>query len=1187
MTATQIQSVPPLETAPLKKFAQIARRQLIEQIGTKLDRVLSTDSAELREKEAAIKELKTQLSQSSKQSVIERVAYIWFNRFCALRFMDLNQYTRVGTVSPAEGFTQPEILAEAKQGHIDESFKPFISEQRVFDLLSGRMTSRDPQQEAYRQLIVAVCNYYNSIMPFLFEKIADYTELLMPDDLLSEGSILAATRTTLTKDVCRDVEVIGWLYQFYISEKKDQVFDELKKNSKIAPENIPAATQLFTPHWIVRYLVENSLGRLWMLNKPKSRLIDRMDFYINPDEDSNFFRIEKPEELKICDPACGSGHMLVYAFDLLHAIYEEEGYDATDIPRLILENNLFGIEIDERAGELAAFALVMKARKRYRAFFQKPIQPRICIFQNTAVGKADMNEYIAACGGDVFNSDIQKTLTQFDQSTTFGSLIKPAASDASSVLRTIQQRDQPQNIFVNQTHQKALRALEYADYLSQKYNVVVTNPPYLDKFDDTLRNFAKVNYPNSKANTYSMFIERALELCVHKGRVALVTLQGWMFNSSYEKLREKLNDVGAITSMIHLGPRAFDSIGGEVVSTTAFCISKVKSDSTQGVFIDLTSGRNESEKSGALLKILATPQSTSIYRRKMSEFEKVPGAPIAYSASAKLLTTFDRFEMLGRSTELRAGLQTGDNGQFLRLWSEVSLDKIAFNCESRDTAKLSGKQWFPYNKGGPFRKWYGNNFFLVQFANDGALIKEAKKEKLRLGLITANNSKCWNLEWYFAPCLTWSSLSTNISMRYCDHGFIFDTKGQCLFANDASDLPFYSGLLNSRVCSRFLELLTPTLDFNSGYLKKIPDCKATIGESERETIYSIESKCREIAKADWDAYETSWDFMRLPLLDSVYTGMPLAERYEKLREGWRNTVLQMKALEEQNNRVFIEAYGLADELAPDVALCDVTLNCNPAFRYSQNADCDNEGLLLSDTARELISYAVGCMFGRYSLDTPGLIVANRAHHQDFVHSNSAFPPDEDNVIPILEDDWFTDDITERFRRFLRVAFGEEHYRQNLEFLERALGKEIRKYFLKDFYADHIKRYKKRPIYWLFSSPKGTFNALIYMHRYRPDTMSVILNDYVRELRNKLAAHKSHLETVSIASSVSAAEKTRALKEIEGLKKSIDELDTYERETLYPLAMQKLDIELDDGVKANYAKFGSALKSIPGMNAEED
>jgi type II restriction/modification system DNA methylase subunit YeeA len=1193
-----------METAKLKKFAQFARRSLREQVSGKLKLVLAENSAAQRERAEAVKKLQEAIKGHGEEHVIERVAYIWFNRFCALRFMDVNRYNRVSIVSPADpGQFQPEILAEAKMGHIDEEMAHDKARQQIFALLDGKAPSRDSQGEAYRLLVVATCNFWNKAMPFLFQRIDDYTELLMPDDLLSGNSILAYTREAMTPDACKDpkteepiVEVIGWLYQFYISEKKDEVFDGLKKNKKITPENIPAATQLFTPHWIVRYLVENSLGRLWLLNRPGSRLVEQMDYYIRPEQpETDFLKIRKPEEIKICDPACGSGHMLTYAFDLLYIIYEEEGYETAEIPEKILTHNLFGLEIDERAGELAAFALTMKARAKQRRFFSKGVKPNICVLENVQFDEGELKNYMDFVGRDLFTEPLQTTLRQFEEADNFGSLIRPDVTDVDDMLRILESKNVSGQLFIGMTHQKVLQALRQADYLSPKYHVVIANPPYLDKFDDRFRKFSNDEYKASKANTYSMFIERCLDLCLSNGYASLITLQGWMFNSSFEKLRYYLHKSATIITMAHLGTRAFDSIGGEVVSTVAFCISKSIMTDLSSIFFDLTKGKNETEKALSLQEALANPKHSQRFRSGFSEFEKVPGCPIAYWAHHKFISAFRRFDSLEQAVDPRSGMATGDNDRFLRIWTEVAQTRIGLSYKSREEAEESNKYWFPYNKGGSFRKWFGNNDFLVLFHNDGYLIKKTKEENLKKGLITANNSKCWNQECYFLPCLTWSALSTSLSMRLCDYGFVFDTKGQSLFAENTAELPFYSALLNSKVCSEFLQILTPTLDFNSGYLRKIPDCKGSI--SDKQSINSIESNCRALSKNDWDSYETSWDFTSLPLLNPDYHPSTLEATYQKLRAHWREITLEMQRLEEENNRIFIDAYGLQDELTPEVPLNEITLTCNPHYRYGNDkSEDDLEALLLADTMRELVSYAVGCMFGRYALDKPGLILANQGETiEDYLKRipEPSFPVDDDNVIPMLDGDWFTDDIAERFRKFLRAAFGEAHYEENLQFVEQALnikGKRnygIRDYFLGEFYSDHVKRYKKRPIYWLFSSPKGSFNALIYMHRYRRDTVSVVLNDYLREFRTKLTSHKNHLEAVSISASSSQGEKTKALKEIEKITKMIAEIEEYEREVLYPLAIKQEEIDLDDGVKFNYSKFGAALKKIVGLDAKEE
>lgn len=1166
-----------METAALKKFAQAARRDLMKQVANKLSRVLAADSAARRENPGAITKLEADIQQSSQDAIIEKVAYIWFNRFCALRFMDVNRYTRVGIVSPDEGQSQPEVLAEAKQGHIDEEAVPAKVRQRVFDLLGGRQPSPDPQAEAYRLLLVAGCNEWNQSMPFLFERIDDYTELLLPDDLLSDQSILTQVQLAMTPEACQDVEVIGWLYQFYISEKKDEVFDGLKKNKKITPENIPAATQLFTPHWIVRYLVENSLGRLWLLNRPNSRLAEQMEYYIKPEQpETDFLKINNPEEIKICDPACGSGHMLVYAFDLLYAIYEEEGYESADIPGKILANNLYGIEIDERAGELAAFSLTMKARSRQRRFFRKAVQPNICVLQNVNFTPKELKEYMAEIGQDLFTMQLQNTLHQFEEADNFGSLIRPELTNVDETRKLLGAKHMSGHLFLQQTHDKVLRVLEQVDFLSPKYYVVVANPPYMsgNGMNGQLSKWVKDKYPNSKSDIFATFVERCVDLANTNGMVAMITMQSWMFLTSFENLRINLLKRNTILTMAHLGTRAFDSIGGEVVSTTSFVIQKGIKPQFKGYYLRLIDGDSESQKANMLRQSIQDPLCNWLYRASADDLGKVPGSPISYWVTHKILDLFKE-EAIDKYCFAGFGIKTGNNDLFMRYWFEVSKVNICFNS----TGKNLSKKWYPCASGGTFRRWYGSLELIVNYQNGGSDIEKYAQQN--------GNSYGFNgRKYYFRKSITWPKLSSGInSFRSTPPGNIFDGVGLSAFFKD--DVTYFKSLqfLNSKVISNILPIIAPTLSLTSGDFLKLPYLwKGKLSNVVGERLISI-------AKSDWDSFEISWDFNNHPLLNQGYLDEFLFSTYQSLRLTGKTIIQEAQRLEQENNRIFIEAYGLQNELTPDVPLSEITLTCNPYYRYGANkSDAELEALLLADTMREFISYAVGCMFGRYALDKPGLILANQGETlEDYLKQipEPVFPADSDNVIPILDGEWFADDIVERFRVFLKLTFGEAHFQENLQFIEDAIGKDIRKFFLKDFYSDHLKRYKKRPIYWLFSSPKGTFNALIYMHRYRPDTVSIVLNKYLREFREKLNNRVEYLRRVETSADAARGEKTRALKEIEELRKSIAELDTWERNVLYPLATEQIKIDLDDGVKVNYPKFGAALKKIPGLDAAED
>ncbi len=1168
-----------MNTKPLEKFAQNTRRQLQEQVNAKLTRVLRTDSADLRARAEAIAELKHEIEASSREVVVERVAYTWFNRFCALRYMDVNRYTRMGVVSPAtsaagEAYTQPEILQEAKQGYIDPDLP--VDRETVLGLLNGRLPSPDPQQEAYRLLLVGACNGYHRVMPFMFERIEDYTELLMPDDLLSAGSILQATREALTPEACQDVEVIGWLYQFYISEKKDAV---LASKKKIAPEDIPAVTQLFTPHWIVRYLAENSLGRLWMLNRPHSRLAEQMPYYIKPEqEESDYLRVGSPEELRVCDPAVGSGHMLTYAFDLLYAMYEEEGYNPPDIPRLILENNLYGMEIDERAGALAAFALTMKARERDRRFFRRDVRPNIIVLQpiefNEAEIHSEVDEMVAVLSQKTkarkedkahLRADVLHDLNLFVEADNFGSLLRPLLSVeqiAAFRSRMKTEKDPSQGDWVVVERRERLgQALRQAEYLARNYHLVIANPPYMGSSNANarLKSFLNSDYKDVKSDLFSAFIVRNTELTLPKGQLGFMTPFVWMFISSYEKIRNFLIDRKTITSLIQL---EYSGFAGATVPICTFTLENAHHPDFKGGYVRLSDFRGADNQAPKTLEAIGNPDCGWFYRASAADFKKIPGAPIAYWAIGAFFTLFDVSKKVGNRAV--KGLDTGGNIElFLRRWFEVKNVDLSYSSSPMH-------KWFPIAKGGSFRRWYGNHDFIINYENDG---RDLHKNKANLR----------NKDKYFRSGLTWTVVSSSgFAVRYMPEGFLFDQGGSGIFSaeNDSLTIEMILGSLNSIITKDIAKILCPTLNFTTGDVRKFLVWK-------NEKVHSSTILCIRISKSDWDAYETSWDFTTLPFLRPEFRQSTLAATYVALCAHWQDMTDEMQQLEEESNRIIIEAYGLQEELTLDLPLEEITLTCNPCYRYSGNkSEEELEKLLLADTMREFISYAVGCMFGRYSLDKPGLILANQGETlEDYLRQvpYPTFLPDKDNAIPMLDGNWFEDDIVDRFKKFLRITFGEEHYEENLAFIENTLGRDIRNYFLREFYGHHVKTYKKRPIYWLFSSPKGNFNALIYMHRYRPDTVSVVLNDYLREFRAKLTARKAQLEAVSISASAPQREKTAALRDIDKLDKVLKELREYEDEVLFPLATRRLEIDLDDGVKVNYNKFGSALKKVAGLS----
>lgn len=1177
-----------MDTNALKKFAQGARNLLIDQVSARLDMVLAEGAAARREHPKAIAKLETAASRN-RQQVIEQAAYTWFNRFTALRFMDVTGLTNPRVVSPADGATRPEILAEAMAGNLPDRVRPEVAE-----YLNGTRPAHDGQAEAYRLLLIHACNEWHGIMPYMFERAdmldqaEDYTEQLMPDDLLSPDSILARLREVMTEEACQDVEIIGWLYQFYISEKKDQVFAGLKKNQKITAENIPAATQLFTPHWIVRYLVENSLGRLWLLNRPQSKLAAKMDYYIAPEEpETNFLQISRPEDIRICDPACGSGHMLTYAFDLLYEIYAEEGHDAAEIPGLILKHNLTGIEIDDRAGALAAFALSMKAAARLgrRRFLRMEAKPDIVVLQDVRFTPAEMQDVAAVVGKDLFTDELRETLGQFEQAKNFGSLIVPKLRDPAETLRVVEVRDFGSDLLLTEVQKRVVAVLRMAEALSSKYHVAVANPPYMGGkgMNGKLGDFVKASYPDSKSDLFAVFMERALGLCAKHGLMAMINMQSWMFLSSYEKLRVKLLSDAMILSMAHLGERAFDSIGGAVVSTTAFVIENAHSLNHEGMFFRLVDGSSEAEKEAQLKEAIQNPNCGWFYRASAEDFEKIPGSPVAYWLSQGVFSAFKDGRQFESLAPTRKGMVTARNSIYVRSWAEVSYSKAGFDhLMSRDDAISSNKKWFSYLKGGGFRRWYGNKFDLVNWENDGHDLQTTRHPTE--DRVWATN---FNLDYIFHINVNWGAIgSSGFSARYSGGGELFDAGGSACFPISAHPKAV-TAFLNSKVTGRLLEALNPTLNFQAGNISDLPVLKVI---EERALISSADTAIQ-LSVSDWDAQETSWDFTTLPLLSVDHRAETLSASYTNLRTHWQGMTDEMQRLEEENNRIFIEAYGLQDELTPEVPIEEITLTCNPAYRYGvKGTKQERETRLREDTMAEFLHYAVGCMFGRYSLDEPGLILANQGEGiEEYLDRvpEPTFSPDADNVIPVLDADWFADDIVTRAHEFLRVTFGKEHFRENLAFIETALGKDLRKWFTKDFYDYHVRRYKKRPIYWMFSSPKGSFNALIYMHRYRPDTVSVVLNQYLREFIHKLAVERARLEKLADDPGATQSARTRAQKDIGMVIKQITELTEWERDVVYPMAQQKVTIDLDDGVKHNYPLFAGALKPIKGLEAADD
>jgi len=1171
-----------MDTAPLKSFATWARTTLIREVTARISMVLAPASPERVERPKVVAALEKAITAAGggdegRATVADKAAYTWFNRIIALRFMDANGYTGVGVVSPEAGLAsgQPEILAEAKRGVIDSDAVGPRTIETVTGLLDGTRRSDDPQGEAYALLLAAYCRRWNRSMPFMFERDGDFTELLMPGNLLAADSVLSRVVEDLTEEVCQDVEVIGWLYQFYISERKDEVFADFKKNRKAGVNEIPAATQLFTPHWIVRYLVENSLGRLWMLNRPSSRLVDQMDYYIPPVEaETDFLKVSSPERIKIIDPACGSGHMLTYAFDLLHAIYKEEGYAPAEIPELILTKNLYGSEIDPRAGALAAFALMMKARSEQRTFFNKEVDTNICVLGAIQFDSSEL-EILLTDGGDSYGET--KFWNQFRSADTFGALIEPNGDQVDRSAELIEEfSSQGGDLFLADVLDRARRVVEQAKFLSAGYHIVVANPPYMGSKNmcALLSEMAQLDYPESKYDLFSMFMERSFRFAIPGGVAAMVTRDAWMFLTRFADFRGRIVKEIEINSIAHLGNGVFEGINGAVVQAVAFCLN-VRRPRSAGTYLRLVDEASVAAKDRAL-RASRRPQVDHIsYVVDQAIFTELPGSPLAYWASPELRRTFDSGKAIEDVAPVRQGFQTGDNDRFMRFWYEVSAGAVKRDASSVEEFHSSAARFAPYLKGGSFRKWYGNDEYVVMFDKESYQILGTMGNKLPSRAL------------YFKDSITWSALSDgDFGARYSGVGSTFSAKGACAFPVDEFSRAVVLAVFNSSVARELLEFMGATLDFNVGSLRHIP-IPLNWPAGSVGTVCSAVSELVEIHRKDWSADESAPGFSTLDIL-KVADDSRLAERVHDHAHRWSALSVRVCELQTELDSVVAEAYGLSG-------------NDDMPVTLRNTATIDAAGIVDPDFAKrnvvDLISFAIGCMFGRYSLDDTGLILADQGVTlQDYLAKvpTPVFMPDCDNVIPIVDGDWFEDDIVARFREFLRAAFGEQHFEENLRFVTEALGvKILRDYFAKRgsktttsrFYDDHVQRYKKRPIYWLFSSPRGSFNALIYMHRYAPSTVSTVLNEYLREYSAKLASSLQNQERLA-AEGGTPRQQAAAQKESDRLRKVLLELEEYERE-LYVLASQQIEIDLDDGVKVNYPKFGTALKKIPGLEAASE
>ena len=1174
----------------IKKFAVWARTELIARVSLKGveygitedniedanadsvgGKVLTAD--EKKQRQALIAEI----NDKGYKQVMEEVAYTWFNRFSALRFMEVNGYlpSHVRVCTDDENNFKPQIITEAIHLDLDG-----LDMEKVYELKDAEKT-----EELYKYLLIVQCNALNKILPGMFQKIADYTELLLPDNLLREGSVIQQMIELIPEDDWKDaVQIIGWLYQYYNSEKKDDVFAALKKNVKITKENIPAATQLFTPDWIVRYMVENSLGRLWLEGHPdvKEQLLPteeeqsayaagnrdpedtKWHYYLEeaeqePEVQAQLSEIRKeyaaltPDQLKVIDPCSGSGHILAYMFDVLMKIYESYGYTTREAVASIVENNLYGLDIDDRAAQLAYFAVMMKARQYDRRFFSRGIQPHVyAIVESNHVDKFAVDYF---CNGDMkLTAAMDTIIKELHDAKEYGSILTVTPQDWSVLYDRFAEITKDINMSRDTVLRELLPLVQVAEALAQKYETVVTNPPYMGmrNMNDKLNDFIKEKYADYKADFFSSFVIHSSEMTKKNGFCGFFTPYVWMFIQSYENMRNYLYNQATIETLIQFEYSAFEE-ATVPVCTFAFRNDYVKRKGCYLRLVDFRGGMEVQRQKS--LEAILNHKCGFYYEQSTDDFSKIPGSPVAYWVNENVAKAFDTGKTLSSVARTRQGLASSDNNRFLKLWWEPSFVKIGFGMKNAEIAKQSRRKWFPCNKGGEFRKWYGNNVYVVNWENDG---KEMLEYAAKLYGSPTRTIK--NIAYYFQGGMTWGTITSGkLSMRHSPVGFIPEHAGGMIpLLHWGEKEEYLLGMMNSNTAMLFLSFLSPTLRFTEGPVGLVPILydKRYCGN-----IAHIVKNCESDSILDWDSFETSWDFRHHPLLRKVPT---IAEAFEQWQAECDNRFNQLKANEEELNRIFIDIYGLQDELTPEVEDKDVTV---------RKAD-------LGRDIRSFISYAVGCMFGRYSLDVDGLTYAGGEWDDS---KYTSFAADKDNIIPICDDEYFEDDIVGLFVEFVKTVYGADTLDENLKFIADALGGKgqpkdvIRNYFLNDFYKDHCKIYQKRPIYWLFDSgKKNGFKALIYMHRYQPDTIARIRTDYVHEQQARYRTAIADLE--QRIANTSTGERVKLNKKLTTLQAQDTEIRTYE-EKIHHLADQMISIDLDDGVKKNYAIFQDVLAKI--------
>ena len=1100
--------------------------------------------------------------------VIEEVAYTWFNRLIAIRFMEVNDYlpSHIRVLSSESGKLEPDLVTTPFDAEL-----PFTAEEeaRIFQLKQDNKLD-----EAFRILFLKQCNALNEILPALFEKTKNYTELLLSLSVIDQDGVVYHLIHDIPEDDFNierggQVEIIGWLYQYYNTEPKAAAF---AKNGKITKEEIPAVTQLFTPDWIVRYMVENSLGRLWVEGHPDCDLKENWKYYLEeaqqePEVQAKLSEIRKeyaalnPEDIKLIDPCMGSGHILVYAFDVLMQIYESAGYSQRDAAKSILEHNIYGLDIDDRAYQLAYFAVMMKARQYNRRILNGENTCHVyAIQESNSINRAHL-KYFGAGMDDIEKNaakmQLEGLLDTLTDAKEYGSILNVESYNWDLLRRFVAAEDTAgqismDSVGVEDTAEQLNRLVDIGETMARKYWVTITNPPYaaISNLSPKVNDFVKANYPDSKVDLFAVFIERCGLMTRVSGYQAMITQHAWMFLASYENLRDKLLNKELI-NLAHLGPHAFDEINGEVVQTSSFVFCNDFFSNYNSTFVQLVGGKNEAAKAAMFIS------GEHRFNKTNEQLREIQGTPYtAYWASDVVLSAFKKSHLVGDVSEPRVGMATANNDRFIRLWFEVNRNKFGINISSRKEAVESRKKWFPFAKGGEQRKWYGNNDTVVNWENDGFEIQNFKDEKT--GRIRSHN---YNLDYIFSSALTWTVIGTEkTSFRFCPVGFLYSNSGYGLFCNNEKTKYYLLGFMNSKIAASLLKILSPSMGFESGYLRKLP----LIESDSLDSIVERVKHCIDGSNAEWDSFEISWDFKKHPLLRNVST---ISEAFTQWQSECDDRFNQLKANEEELNRIFIDIYGLQDELTQEVEDKDVTV---------RKADLQRD-------IKSLLSYAVGCMFGRYSLDVEGLAYAggewDSSKYQSYI-------PDADNVIPITDEEYLDDDIVSRLCAWLKAVYGADTLEANLDYIAKALGNKgstsreiIRNYFLNDFFKDHCQTYSvtgsgKRPIYWLFDSGKQNgFKALVYLHRYTPDTIGNLRIDYLHKMQRVYESEINRMQDM-MDHSENAREVAAASKRKDKLAKQLKECREYD-EKISHLALSRIELDLDDGVKVNYRKLQTA------------